>query len=137
MTVSGSIEKTFYEGGPAKVDLAINLLAGLTIIGLPFTFAAIVRALWLRYKITNKRVSVTGGWFGKDQSQVVFGQITEIRSISRGFGFYGDMVLVVKDGAKLEMRSVPRFREVEKYINQQINIRTAKALKNNVEGFAA
>ena len=47
-------EEIFYEGGPAKSDLIINLLAGITILGLPFTFAAIVRALWLRYKITNK-----------------------------------------------------------------------------------
>ena len=41
-------EETFYEGGPAKSDLIINLLAGITLLGLPFTFAAIVRALWLR-----------------------------------------------------------------------------------------
>ena len=33
-------EKSFYEGGPAKSDLIINLLAGLTLLGLPFTFAA-------------------------------------------------------------------------------------------------
>ena len=51
-------EETFYEGGPAKSDLIINLLAGITILGLPFTFAAIVRALWLRYKITNKRITI-------------------------------------------------------------------------------
>ena len=37
-------EEIFYEGGPAKGDLIINLLAGLTILGLPFTFAALVRA---------------------------------------------------------------------------------------------
>ena len=34
-------EESFYEGGPAKSDLIINLLAGITILGLPFTFAAI------------------------------------------------------------------------------------------------
>ena len=28
-------EETFYEGGPAKGDLIINLLAGITILGLP------------------------------------------------------------------------------------------------------
>ena len=60
-------EETFYEGGPAKSDLIINLLAGITILGLPFTFAAIVRALWLRYKITNKRITIDGGWFGKNK----------------------------------------------------------------------
>ena len=34
-------EEIFYEGGPANGDLIINLLAGLTILGLPFAFAAI------------------------------------------------------------------------------------------------
>ena len=132
-------EETFYEGGPAKVDLIINLLAGITLIGLPFTFGAIVRALWIRFKITSKRVSVTGGWFGKDQSQVVFSQIKEIRSVPRGFGLYGDMVLVLKDGSRLEMRSVPRFRETEAYILQQINIRqqTATPSRQDSQGFAA
>ena len=52
-------EEVFYEGGPAKGDLIINLLAGLTILGLPFTFAAIVRALWLRFTMTNKRITIT------------------------------------------------------------------------------
>ena len=51
-------EEIFYEGGPAKSDLFINLLAGLTILGLPFAFAAIVRSLWLRYKITTKRITI-------------------------------------------------------------------------------
>ena len=65
-------EEIFYEGGPAKGDLILNLLAGLTLIGLPFTVGALVRAFWLRFKITNKRVSVTGGWLWRDKTQVVF-----------------------------------------------------------------
>ena len=132
-----STEKTFYEGGPAKADLVINLLAGMTLIGLPFALGAIVRALWLRYRITNRRVSVTGGWFAKDQSQVVYSQIKEIRSMPRGFGFYGDMVLILKDGAKIEMRSLPDFREIEKFIMDQINIKRSKASQQDVQGFAA
>ena len=130
-------ERVFYEGGPAKVDLLINLLAGTTLIGLPFTFAALVRALWLRYKITNRRVSVTGGWFGRDQNQVVYNQIKEVRSIPRGFGFYGDMVLILKDATKLEMRSIPNFRETESFILKQIDIKTSNALPKEVQGFAA
>ena len=130
-------ERVFYEGGPAKVDLIINLLAGTTLIGLPFTFGALVRALWLRYKITNRRVSVTGGWFGRDQNQVVYNQIKEVRSIPRGFGFYGDMVLVLKDATKLEMRSIPNFRETESFILKQIDIKTSNALPKEVQGFAA
>ena len=52
--MSKSSEEIFFEGGPAKEDLIFNLFAGALIIGLPFTFGAIVRALWLRFKITNK-----------------------------------------------------------------------------------
>ena len=65
-------EETFYEGGPARSDLIINLLAAITILGLPFTFAAIVRALWLRYKITNKRITIDGGWFGKNKTCLLY-----------------------------------------------------------------
>ena len=130
-------EEVFYEGGPAKVDLIINLIAGISLVGLPFTFGALVRALWVRYKITNKRVSITGGWFGKSQSQVGYSQINEIRSIPRGFGFYGDMVLVLKDKSKLEMRSVPNFRETEKYITSQIESRSSKASQKDAQGFAS
>ena len=69
MTISPN-EDIFYEGGPAAGDLVINLIAGITLIGLPFTFGALARAFWLRFRITNKRVSVTGGWLGKDKSQI-------------------------------------------------------------------
>ena len=39
-------EETFYEGGPAKGDLILNLLAGITILGLPFTFAQLPEHCW-------------------------------------------------------------------------------------------
>jgi len=129
-------EETFYEGGPAKSDLIINLLAGITILGLPFTFAAIVRALWLRYKITNKRITIEGGWFGKNKTQVSLSNIEEIRSIPRGFGSYGDMVLILNDGSKVEMKSLPLFREKQKFIEENINKRSQIPNLNEVEGFA-
>ena len=129
-------ETIFFEGGPAKSDLVINIFASITLIGLPFTFGAIVRALWLRYRVTNRRVSVTGGWFGKEQNQVVYGKIKEVRAVPRGFGSYGDMVLLINDGSKLEMRSVPKFREIETFILQQINISNAKKAKKDGSGFA-
>ena len=130
-------KKTFYEGGPSRTDLIINLLAGITLIGLPFTFGAIVRALWLRFKITNKRISVTGGWFGRDKTQLVYSQISEVRSIPRGFGSYGDMVLVLKDGARLEMRSLPNFRETQSYIIKKIDRPIQKAEEDNAKGFSS
>jgi hypothetical protein len=112
-------ETVFYEGGPARGDLLLNLLFGLTLIGIPFAVGAIVRALWLRFRITSRRIEVTGGWLGRDRSQVVYSQIREVRSVPRGFGAWGDMVLVLNDGARLEMRAVPRFRELEAYIEER------------------
>ncbi|WP_320674232.1 PH domain-containing protein [Prochlorococcus sp. MIT 1341] len=131
-----STEETFYEGGPARGDLILNLLAGLTLIGLPFTVGALVRALWLRFRITNKRVSVTGGWLGRDKTQVVYSQVKELRSVPRGFGSWGDMVLVLEDGSRLEIRSVPNFRNTEKYILQQISTKKSQNTLQEVKGFA-
>ena len=134
--MSSNKEEIFYEGGPASGDLIINLLAGITLIGLPFTFGALVRAFWVRYKITTRRISVTGGWFGRDKTQVSYSQIAEIRAIPRGLGSYGDMVLVLKDGARLEIRSIPNFRETESYILKKIDKLPTNKLDKDVQGFS-
>ena len=129
-------EVTFYEGGPAKSDLIINLLAGFTILGLPFTFAAIVRALWLRYKISDKRITIEGGWFGRNKTQVSLSNINEIRSVPRGFGSYGDMVLILNDGSKVEMKSLPLFREKQDFIEANISKKSQQQNLGEVQGFA-
>ena len=129
-------EDVHYEGGPAKGDLILNVLLGFTLIGLPFTIGAIVRAVWLRFRITSRRISVCGGWMGNDKTQVVYSQISEVRTVPRGFGAWGDMVLVLNDGARLEMRSLPRFREGEAYILERINKRSSTSTDKSVEGFA-
>jgi hypothetical protein len=126
-------ETVFYEGGPARGDLIVNLIFGLTLIGIPFAVGAIVRALWLRFRITSRRISVSGGWLGRDRTQVVYSQIREVRSVPRGFGAWGDMVLVLSDGARLEMRAVPRFRELEAFIEE----RRAARGEARPAGFAA
>jgi hypothetical protein len=116
----GAITETvFYEGGPARGDLIFGLLLAITLFGLPLTVGAVVRALWLRYRITSRRIEVNGGWLGRDRTQVVYSQIREVRSVPRGFGAWGDMVLVLTDGTKLEMRSVPNFRAVETFIEER------------------
>jgi hypothetical protein len=130
-------ETVFYEGGPAKGDLIVNLLFGLTLIGIPFAVGAIVRALWLRFRITSRRISVSGGWLGRDRTQVVYSQIREVRSVPRGLGAWGDMVLVLNDGAKLEMRAVPRFRELEAYIEERRASRGKGAARSQGSSAAA
>ena len=129
-------EDTFFEGGPARGDLIFNLLLGLTLIGIPFAVGAIVRALWLRFQITSRRISVSGGWMGKDRSQVVYSQISEVRCVPRGFGAWGDMVLVLSDGSRLEMRSMPNFREAETYILERIQSKTKATTPVDNKGFA-
>jgi hypothetical protein len=128
-------ETVYYEGGPARGDLVLSLLIGLTLIGLPIAVGAIVRALWLRYRITSRRISVSGGWLGRDRTQVVYSQIREVLSVPRGFGAWGDMVLVLNDGSRLEMRSVPRFRELEAYIEERRQARAAAPAARPTPGF--
>ena len=128
-------ETVLYEGGPAKGDLIFGLVLAISLVGLPLAVGAIVRALWLRYRITTRRIEVNGGWLGRDRSQVVYSQIREVRSVPRGFGAWGDMVLVLNDGSKLEMRSVPHFRAIEAQIEELRQAKGAKAAKSS-SGFA-
>ena len=46
------------------------------------------------------------------------------------------MVLVLKDGARLEMRSIPNFRETESYILEKIEKPTINKLEKDVQGFS-
>ncbi len=119
-------EDVFYEGGPHIGDLILNILLAFTIVCLPLTVGAIVRAFWLRYRITNLRVSVTGGFMGRDRSDVIYKEITKIVQVPRGLGFWGDMVITLKDGSKLELRALPRHKEIFNFINEKVEAKTGK-----------
>ena len=93
-------EEVLYEGGPHPMDLVFGLLAALTVVGIPLAVGAVVRALWLRFRITDRTIAVKGGFWGRTATTVSFGQIREVRSVSRGFGLYGDMVLLLKGGGR-------------------------------------
>lgn len=117
----GLKEEVIYEGGPHIGDLIINLLIGFSIIGLPLTVGAIVRALWLRFRITNRRISVTGGWMGQDRTDIIYSEIVKVVKVPRGFGLWGDVVVTLRNGSRLELRSLPKFREIEDYILEKID----------------
>ncbi len=125
----GIREEVLYEGGPHIGDLIINLLLGTTVICLPLTVGAIARALWLRYRITNRRVSITGGWMGRDRTDVIYTEIVKVQKVPRGLGTWGDMVLTMKDGSRLELRAVPRFREIYDFITEKVAARTGKTVE--------
>jgi len=122
----GIREEVYYEGGPHIGDLIINVLIGLTLIGLPLAVGAIVRALWLRYRITNRRITVTGGWRGRDRTDIIYSEIVKIAKVPRGIGLWGDMVLTLRDGNRLELRAVPKFREIYDYINEKVAAKNPK-----------
>ncbi len=129
----GIKEETFYEGGPHVGDLIFNLVLATFVIFIPLTVGAIVRAIWLRYKITDRRVSVVGGWLGKDRTDIVYSEIVDAITVPRGLGFWGDMVLILKDGSKLELRSLPRCREIYDYINERVIAKNGEPLLSVAE----
>ncbi|WP_088242945.1 PH domain-containing protein [Calothrix rhizosoleniae] len=116
----GIREEVYYEGGPHIGDLILSILIGFTIVGLPLTVGAIVRALWLRFRITDRRISVIGGWMGRDRTDIIYSEIVKIAKVPRGIGLWGDMALTLRDGSRLEMRAVPRFREIYDYIDERV-----------------
>lgn len=116
-------EEVYYEGGPHIGELIAGILLGFTVICLPLTVGAIVRALWLRYRITDRRISVTGGWLGRDRADFIYSEVAKIVTVPRGLGAWGDMVITLKDGSRIELRAVPKFREVYGYISEKIPAR--------------
>ncbi|XP_057482025.1 uncharacterized protein LOC130768952 [Actinidia eriantha] len=115
-TTSRPTEETiFFDGGAHYGDLIANLLLGFTLIWLPLTLAAIFRAFYLRYRFTNLRVTVISGLTGQDRSDFSYKVIKDIQVVPRFVGEWGDVIITLKDGTKVDLRSVPKFREISKY----------------------
>ena len=67
------------------------------------------RAIWVNYKITDKRVSVAStSPLNMEKLDATYDQMVEVRAIGRGVGLWGDMVIVLNDGAKIEIRCIDR-----------------------------
>lgn len=120
-------EEVYFEGAPHVGDLITNILLGFTIICLPLTVGAIVRAIWLRYRVTDRRITVIGGWMGRDRSDIIYSEITKVVTVPRGLGAWGDMVITLKDGSRLELRAMPKFREMYDFINEKLSVKAQKA----------
>lgn len=125
----GIKEDVFYEGGPHIGDLIINILLAFTVICIPLTVGAIVRALWLRYRITDRRISVTGGWMGRERTDIIYNEVVKVVKVPRGIGLWGDLVVTLKDKSRLELRAIPRFREISEYIAEKAASKTGKSVE--------
>lgn len=84
--------------------------------------------MWLRFKITDRRISITGGWKGQDRTDIIYSEIVKVNKMPRGFGMWGDLVVLLKDGSRLEMRSLPRFREIYEYIAERVADKTGRSI---------
>lgn len=108
-------ETVFFDGGAHYGDLAANLVLGFTLLWLPLTLAAVFRAFFLRYRFTNLRVTVISGLTGQDRSDFSYKVIKDVQVVPRFIGEWGDIIITLRDGTKVDLRSVPKFREIAKY----------------------
>ncbi|XP_065867341.1 uncharacterized protein [Euphorbia lathyris] len=108
-------ETIFYDGGAHYGDLVANLVLGLTLFWLPLTVAAVSRAFNLRYRFSNLRVTVISGLTGEDRSDFSYKVIKDVKVVPRFIGEWGDIIITLKDGTVIDLRSVPKFREIANY----------------------
>eukprot|EP00752_Nemacystus_decipiens_P018759 g16819.t1 len=112
-------EVTFFEGGPDPSEVVAPAVSILTVIGIvPFT-AALARQAWVKYTLTSRRIKIVSGWNGKDTTEVVYPDIVDMVYVWRFFGRCGDLVLTLRDGSKLEIRSLPDFERNYNYIRER------------------
>lgn len=114
-TIKPTEETIFFDGGAHYGDLVANLVLGFTLLWLPLTLAAVFRAFFLRYRFTNLRVTVISGLSGEDRSDFSYKVIKDVQVVPRFIGEWGDIIITLKDGTKVDLRSVPKFREIAKY----------------------
>eukprot|EP00262_Sarcandra_glabra_P013085 TRINITY_DN354_c0_g1_i1.p1 TRINITY_DN354_c0_g1~~TRINITY_DN354_c0_g1_i1.p1 ORF type:complete len:196 (+),score=12.94 TRINITY_DN354_c0_g1_i1:55-642(+) len=129
-------EQVFFDGGAHYGDLAANLLLGFTLLWLPLTLAAVFRAFFLRYRFTNLRVTVISGLTGQDRSDFGYNVVKEVQVVPRFIGEWGDIVITLKDGTKVDLRSVPKFREIAGYCTKMADLsRDLKEKEIGPKGF--
>eukprot|EP00884_Botryococcus_braunii_P019739 jgi/Botrbrau1/6449/Bobra.0034s0024.1 len=115
-------EEVFLVNTGPTAELVISLLLAPTLIYLPLTIASVSRRLWISQKFTNKRIIVinTSPLFSKE-IQVAYSQVKEVRTAPRAFGLWGDMVVFLKDGSRLEIPGVEKYQELKAYIEKRIS----------------
>ncbi|XP_060196846.1 uncharacterized protein LOC132626113 [Lycium barbarum] len=122
-------ESIFFDGGAHYGDLAANLILGFTLLWLPLTLAAVFRAFYLRYRFTNLRVTVISGLTGQDRSDFSYKVIKDVQVVPRFIGEWGDVIITLKDGTVVDLRSVPKFREIAKYCLSMADKESSGGLK--------
>jgi hypothetical protein len=114
-------ETIVFEGPPARGEVVANVAMSWTLVWIPLAIQAVGRALWLKYKITDKRVSVISeSPLRKERTDIPLDQIADVISVGRGIGAWGDMVVTLRNGEKVEIRSLPDFKKCEDVIREKM-----------------
>ncbi|KAL1551004.1 hypothetical protein AAHA92_18897 [Salvia divinorum] len=127
-------ESIFFDGGAHYGDLVANLVLGFTLVWLPLSLAAVFRAFFLRYRFTDVRVTVISGLTGQDRSDFSYEVVKDVQVVPRFIGEWGDVIITLKDGTKVDLRSVPKFREIAKYCLDMAGKQTASSSSSS-KGF--
>ena len=57
----------------------------------------------------------------ENRVDVAYPEITDVIVVGRGVGLWGDMVITLRDGSKVELRSVEKFMEIRDYIRARVD----------------
>jgi hypothetical protein len=96
--------------------MVVPTLSLLTVVGIFPFLATLARQFWVKYKLTSNRIVVDSGFRGKNHVQVNWNEVVSFRSVRRFGGLSGDFVLQLKDGSKLEIRSIPDYNKVYEFL---------------------
>ncbi|GLC33170.1 hypothetical protein PLESTB_000363100 [Pleodorina starrii] len=124
-STSGAADSTpevvFYEGPGSNAELVLSLVLLPTLFYAPLSIASIGRRLWISFKFTNKRLVInnTSPLF-KRTIEIAYKNIKEVRTGPRGFGLWGDMVVFLRDGSRIELTGLDKYKEIEEHINRCI-----------------
>jgi len=116
-----SPEFTFWEGPPSSTEVLFPFLSCFVVIGVIPFISAVNRQFRVKYKVTDRRVSVAGGWDGNDVTEFSYQEIYEMKYGLRFFGYCGDMRINLRDGAKVEMFGLMNFEENYKFILDRVD----------------
>ncbi|CAL5222885.1 g5313 [Coccomyxa viridis] len=112
-----SREQIHWEGPPHRGDIAVNLALGTTLLWLPLTIASVTRGAFVNFIFSDKRLSVitTAPW-KTERLDAAYQEIKDVKTVGRGIGLWGDMVVTLRNNDKIELRSLPKFLELKEYI---------------------
>jgi hypothetical protein len=70
---------------------------------------------------------------GRDRTDIIYSEVVKLAKMPRGIGLWGDIVVILKDRSRLEMRAMPRFREIYDYMAERVAAKTGRPLESITE----